>query len=92
MDVMREAKNDDRSWVCHLSYIKPHWLYIVPAPYHDMYGPEQIIDPVRAASERYTDHPLMQAYLDARVCKSFSRDHVREHVIPAYLRGWTTLD
>lgn len=29
----------DRPWCLHLSYIKPHWPYIVPAPYHDMYGP-----------------------------------------------------
>jgi hypothetical protein len=28
--------------MCHLSYIKPHWPYIVPAPYHDMYGPNQM--------------------------------------------------
>ena len=31
---------DDRPWLCHLSYIKPHWPYIVPAPYAGMYGPE----------------------------------------------------
>lgn len=25
-------------WLCHLSFIKPHWSYIVPVPYHDMFG------------------------------------------------------
>ncbi|MDA9011646.1 sulfatase-like hydrolase/transferase, partial [bacterium] len=34
---------------------------------------------------RETDHPLVRAYHNARVCKSFSRDHLREHVIPAYM-------
>ena len=26
-------------WCVHLSYIKPHWPYIAPAPYNDMYTP-----------------------------------------------------
>lgn len=85
MDFMTQAQTDGQPWMCHLSYIKPHWPYIVPAPYHDMYGPEHIIDPIRSDAERDVDHPLLRAYQNARVCKSFSRDHVREHVIPAYM-------
>jgi arylsulfatase A-like enzyme len=85
MDFMREAQADGRPWLCHLSYIKPHWPYIVPAPYHDMYGPEHVPPPVRSEGERATDHPLMRAYLDARVCRTFARDEVRETVIPAYM-------
>ena len=85
IDFMTEAAKGEAPWVCHLSYIKPHWPYIVPAPYHDMYDERHIVPPIRSESERNNDHPLMQAYLDARVCKSFSRDHVREHVIPAYM-------
>lgn len=84
MDFMAEAAADGRPWLCHLSYIKPHWPYIVPAPYHAMYGADHIQPPIRSAAERDTDHPLMRAYLEARVCRSFSRDHVRKHVIPAY--------
>ena len=82
---MEDAMEDGRPWMCHLSYIKPHWPYIVPAPYHDMYDERHIIDPIRSDAERQTDHPLMSAYLDARVCRSFARDNVREHVIPAYM-------
>lgn len=85
IDFMEAAKADGRPWVCHLSYIKPHWPYIVPAPYHDMYDESHIVDPVRSEAERQTQHPLMRAYLEARVCRSFSRDHVRTHVIPAYM-------
>ena len=82
---MQDAMTRDEPWLCHLSYIKPHWPYIVPAPYHDMYDATHVVDPIRHASERDTDHPLMAAYLQARVSQSFSRDHVREHVIPAYM-------
>jgi arylsulfatase A-like enzyme len=85
MDFMTDADKDDRPWVCHLSYIKPHWPYIVPAPYHDMYNEIHIVPPIRSLAEQDTPHPLMQAYLNARVCKSFARNHVREHVIPAYM-------
>lgn len=85
MEFMTEAAQDDRPWVCHLSYIKPHWPYIVPAPYHDMYDETHIVPPIRSEAEQGNPHPLMQAYLGARVCQSFSRDHVREHVIPAYM-------
>ena len=42
---MEQAQNP---WLCHLSYIKPHWPYIVPAPYHDMYGRNQVLPSVRS--------------------------------------------
>ena len=32
MEFMAEAEKDGRPWCAHLSYIKPHWPYIVPAP------------------------------------------------------------
>ena len=83
MDFMDKA--GDQPWLCHLSYIKPHWPYIVPAPYHDMYGPEHILPPVRSEAEKQTDHPVYAAYQKTRVCRAFSRDEVRERVIPAYM-------
>ncbi|MEJ6399528.1 sulfatase-like hydrolase/transferase [Yoonia sp. 208BN28-4] len=85
MDFMTDAARDGRPWLCHLSYIKPHWPYIVPAPYHAKYDESHIADPIRSAAERDTDHPLLRAYQSSRVSQSFSRDHVRTHVIPAYM-------
>ena len=35
---LHRAKPATRPWCLHLSYIKPHWPYIAPAPYNDMYG------------------------------------------------------
>ena len=75
----------DQPWCLHLSYIKPHWPYIVPAPYHDMYGPEHVIPVVRSEEERRNAHPLLKAYYEHRFSKVFSREGVREHVIPAYM-------
>lgn len=72
-------------WCCHLSYIKPHWPYIVPAPYHDMYGPEHVLPPVRSQEEYDEAHPVMRAFMDSGVGKAFSQQKVREAVIPAYM-------
>ena len=75
----------DQPWLCHLSYIKPHWPYLAPAPYNDMYGTDDLPPVVRTDAERDTDHPVMKAWLDTRVCQSFSRDEVRDLVAPAYM-------
>lgn len=85
MQFMREAKADGRRWCLHLSYIKPHWPYIVPAPYHAMYGPGDILPPIRDASERSNPHPILKAFQDERYSTVFSRDSARERVIPAYM-------
>ena len=72
-------------WLAHVSYIKPHWPYIVPAPYHAMYGPEHVPPATRHAVEREEPHPVFGAYMDNRIAAAFQRDDVRQKVIPAYM-------
>ncbi len=76
---------DDTPWCLHLSYIKPHWPYVAPAPYHDMYSAKDVIPPVRDEGELDNPHPVLGAYHSHRVCQVFSRPGVRERVIPAYM-------
>lgn len=83
MDFIREA--GDTPWCLHLSYIKPHWPYIVPAPYHDMYGPETHLPPVRDAAERQDPHPVYGAFMEERVSKAFRDDTARTRVLTAYM-------
>ncbi|UWQ93702.1 sulfatase-like hydrolase/transferase (plasmid) [Rhodobacteraceae bacterium M382] len=83
MDFIREA--GDTPWCLHLSYIKPHWPYIVPAPYHDMYGPETHLDPVRTDAERADPHPVYGAFMEERVSKAFCDDGTRTRVLTAYM-------
>jgi len=78
-------QSSDQPWCLHLSYIKPHWPYIVPAPYHDMYGPEHVIPVQRNEAERDNPHPVLAAYHQHRFSQVFARDGVRERVIPAYM-------
>lgn len=85
MAFMADAAADGRPWCLHLSYIKPHWPYIVAAPYHDMYGAAHVVPPVRSAAERASPHPVYGAFMRSRVAQAFSRDEVRLRVVPAYM-------
>ncbi len=82
MDFMQQAKE---AWCCHLSYIKPHWPYIVPEPYATMFGPEHVRPVVRSEAERQNAHPVLKAFMDTKVGQAFSRQDVRDAVIPAYM-------
>jgi len=75
----------DAPWCLHLSYIKPHWPYIAPPPYNDMYGPEHVIPVNRADSEWEDMHPVFEAYASGKVGKSFAREELRKEVIPSYM-------
>ncbi len=83
MDFMTEA--GERPWCLHLSYIKPHWPYIAPAPYNDMFGPDDVIPAVKSESERVDPHPVYRAFMDYLVARNFSREEVRREVIPVYM-------
>ncbi|MGB1251313.1 MAG: sulfatase-like hydrolase/transferase [Candidatus Promineifilaceae bacterium] len=72
-------------WCIHLSYIKPHWPYQAPAPYHDMYGPEHLLPRVASADELTDPHPVYEAFTQIRGSRHWARDEVRDTVIPAYM-------
>ena len=72
-------------WCAHVSFIKPHWPYIVPAPYHDMYGPNHVPAATRHDAEREDAHPVYAAYMENKIASAFQREDVRQKVIPAYM-------
>lgn len=78
-------ESHDGPWCCHLSFIKPHWPYIVPEPYVSLYGPEHMLPVVRSEAERENAHPVLRAFMDTKIGQTFSRQDVREAVIPAYM-------
>ena len=85
MRFIEEAEAGGESWCAHLSYIKPHWPYIVPAPYHNMYGKADVQPAIRDESERVSPNPVLAAFQNERFSRNFSRDEVRETVIPCYM-------
>jgi arylsulfatase A-like enzyme len=73
-----------RPWVLHLSYVKPHWPYMAPAPYHAKYTAEQCLPVVRNEAEKVDAHPVLAAYRQSEESLSFSRDDCIRVVRPAY--------
>ncbi|CUK11830.1 Arylsulfatase [Shimia thalassica] len=72
-------------WCAHVSFIKPHWPYIVPAPYHAIYGTNHVPQPTRHEVEQDSPHPVFGAYMGNKIAQAFQREDVRQKVIPAYM-------
>jgi arylsulfatase A-like enzyme len=68
-----------------VSYIKPHWPYVAPAPYHALFGPDDCLPPQRAEHERNDPHPVYRAFREHAEGLAFSRDEVRSTVMPTYM-------
>jgi arylsulfatase A-like enzyme len=80
-----EQQDDECPWCLHLSYIKPHWPLIAPAPYHDLYKPKDVQAAVRADSELRNPHPVYAAFMEHEYSESYARNDVRERVVPVYM-------
>ncbi len=72
-------------WFLHLSYVKPHWPYMAPAPYHALYGPQDCLAPNRTAVELEDQHPVLAAYRRHEESESFSRPDAPATVRPTYM-------
>jgi len=46
-------EQDGEPWFVHAAYIRPHPPFVAPAPYHEMYDPDTVPQPVR--------HPTFEA-------------------------------
>jgi len=79
------TRQGDTPWVLHLSYVKPHWPYVAPAPYHAMFTPEQCLPVQRHAVERTeAAHPVFREFQNEEVSHNFQRDEAIATVRPVY--------
>jgi arylsulfatase A-like enzyme len=72
-------------WCLHLSYVKPHWPYMAPAPYHALYGPKHCLPLNRSDAELDDQHPVLAAYRRHEESVSFSRPDAPDTVRPTYM-------
>ena len=72
-------------WCAHVSYIKPHWPLIAPAPYHAMFGANHVPAPTRHEVERDNPQPVFGAYMQNKIAQAWQKDEVRQKAIPAYM-------
>jgi arylsulfatase A-like enzyme len=82
IDFMRSR--GDEPWALHLSYVKPHWPYLAPAPYHARYTLDQCLPVRRDSKELEAQHPVLAAYRRHEECLNFMRDEVWQTVRPTY--------
>lgn len=91
MDFMAEDEGK-APWMLHLSYIKPHWPYVAPAPYNDMYSADDVIAAVKSENELTDTNPLMKHFMERVAGKTFSKEEARDKIIPAYMGLITQID
>lgn len=72
-------------WLLHLSYIKPHWPYIAPAPYNAMYSADDVQVPIRSDAELDDTNLLMSHFQNRIAGQTFSRDEAIQKVVPTYM-------
>ena len=84
IDFIREA-DPNKPWCLHLSYIKPHWPLVAPAPYHQLYDSGQVVAAVRSEKEKTNRHPVVEAFAQQEYSVSYAKDPVRNLVIPVYM-------
>jgi arylsulfatase A-like enzyme len=65
LDWLDEPGRTDEPWCAHLSYLRPHPPYLAPAPYHDMFDPADVPEPVRqaTAADEAAVHPFVAGAL-----------------------------
>lgn len=83
---------DGAPWCLHLSYIKPHWPIVAPAPYHNMYSAQDVVPLVRAEHEKTDAHPVYRSNHDVRHSTIYNRPGAREKVIATYMGLITQID
>ena len=80
-------------WVLHLSYVKPHWPYVAPAPWHACYRGGDTGPILHGPQDGTLDeHPVVHAYRTHDECVSFGQADVARHVRPAYMGLCAQLD
>jgi arylsulfatase A-like enzyme len=50
LDWLSSPERGSDPWCAHVSYLRPHPPYLAPAPYHDMFDPADVSEPVRHAT------------------------------------------
>ncbi len=80
-------------WVLHLSYVKPHWPYVAPAPYHAKFRGSDVGAILHGSQDGTADeHPVVRAYREHDECLAFADEKVARHVRPAYMGLVAQLD
>ena len=92
--AMEFLSEDDGNtpFLLHLSYIKPHWPYVAPEPYNDMYSADDVVPANKSDSELTSTNPLARHFMERVAGKTFSKEDARKRIIAAYMGLVTQID
>jgi arylsulfatase A-like enzyme len=79
-------------WLLHLSYLKPHWPNVAPAPYHAMYDPDDVPAPIRTPAELENPHPLLEPFRTERRSVPFDEEKTWREMRATYYGLITEID
>ena len=60
---IEEATAANQQWCLHLSYIKPHWPFMAPAPYNALFSADDVLPANRDSAELKDPHPVIAAFM-----------------------------
>ncbi len=87
------AEQGEAPWVLYLSYVKPRWPYVAPAPWHAMLAAADALAVQRHPAERGDRaHPVLRAFQDEEVSRSFQGDACIADFRPTYMGLIAQLD
>ena len=78
-------------WCLHLSYIKPHWPYMAPEPYCNMYRGIPV-PPALTLPDNVQINPVLKAFQEQQFSKILAQESSRQSVIPTYMGLITQID
>ena len=79
-----EEQGED-PWFLHLSYIKPHWPYMAPDPYHQLYSADDMLTVKKSNREKADPHPIAKVLMEISDSEAFQDEKTRETVVPTYM-------
>jgi len=82
----------EEPWLLHLSYLKPHWPNVAPAPYHAMYDPAGVPPPIRHPAELDDPHPLLEPFRRERRSLPFDNETTWREMRATYYGLITEID
>ena len=76
IEHLAELKGSDEAWFLHVSHLRPHPPFVVPAPYNAMYSDSELPSPIRPRS--LEDEKALHPYVAYELERTDIKDYIYE--------------
>ena len=87
--VIEKLGNLPEPWFLHVSILRPHPPFVVPAPYNDLYDPTQVPKPIKLENR---EHPFIETLLDLEFTSAPSEEVEKLQLRATYYGMVTEVD